>query len=516
MGVVFNTDKRIKMGVWGLGRGKRIVDEAKILNIDVVAGCDINPHMRENFMRDIPGAFVTGDENEFLAQDFDVVLIATFIFDHARHTIKALEAGKHVLCEVTPFITPAEGVQVVEAVEKSGKIYNLMENYPFSKANLYLTKRWQEGFFGELMYGEFEYAHEVRTLSYAYNVDGGVPVEPGYTVHSWRPVLDSHYYNSHSFGAIMKVTGCRPASVSAVSCGVTLPGHIEDENIRNRGTLCPSIIKMTNGALVKNLVGASTGDYHFCGRLWGTKASAEVRKNDLTIRIGACGAGEPLKIKPEWPAYGEHAEKTDHGGADFWELYYFARQYFTGETAPWDIYSACDVALTGIMAARSTENNGVFMDVPDFRDKALREKYRNDHWKSRNFEFDTERIFPEGHDKIITSRFTKLMTDLYPLYLDHGIPVWNMAMDGMKLYNDTLEPYGKLRIIEHVERLVHCLPQLAEDCKFARQLADMYPDCAAGKTLEKVLASLDLKKIMDVENTLAELREFLENRYKIR
>ena len=120
MGVVFNTDKRIKMGVWGLGRGKRIVDEAKILNIDVVAGCDINPHMRENFMRDIPGAFVTGDENEFLAQDFDVVLIATFIFDHARHTIKALEAGKHVLCEVTPFITPAEGVQVVEAVEKSG------------------------------------------------------------------------------------------------------------------------------------------------------------------------------------------------------------------------------------------------------------------------------------------------------------------------------------------------------------------------------------------------------------
>ena len=37
---VFNTDKRIKLGVWGLGRGGDLIACCKALNIDVVAGCD--------------------------------------------------------------------------------------------------------------------------------------------------------------------------------------------------------------------------------------------------------------------------------------------------------------------------------------------------------------------------------------------------------------------------------------------------------------------------------------------
>ena len=39
---VFNTDKRIKLGVWGLGRGGDLIACCKALNIDVVAGCDFN------------------------------------------------------------------------------------------------------------------------------------------------------------------------------------------------------------------------------------------------------------------------------------------------------------------------------------------------------------------------------------------------------------------------------------------------------------------------------------------
>ncbi len=160
---VFSTDHRIKLGIWGLGRGVNFVQSAAALNIDVVAGCDINPHMCENFRQAAPGAFITQDEDEFLAQDFDAVLIATYLRGHAKHTLKALAAGKHVMCEVTSFFTPAEGVAVVEAVEKSGKVYNLLENYPFSRENMYLRKLWQEGFFGEFMYAEYEYVHEYRT-----------------------------------------------------------------------------------------------------------------------------------------------------------------------------------------------------------------------------------------------------------------------------------------------------------------------------------------------------------------
>ena len=139
---IFGTNKRIRLGIWGLGRGAAFIKAAKELNIDVVAGCDFNPLMREEFVKNCPDAFVTSDDKEFLAyKDMDAVLIATFFTGHAEHTIRALEAGFHVMCEVTGFFTPAEGVRVVEAVEKSGKIYHLLENYPFTKESMYLAEQ---------------------------------------------------------------------------------------------------------------------------------------------------------------------------------------------------------------------------------------------------------------------------------------------------------------------------------------------------------------------------------------
>ena len=257
MSSIFNTDKRIKLGIWGLGRGQSFIRSAAALNIDVVAGCDLHPHMRETFKKNAPDAFVTDNEDEFLARDFDAVLIATYFPDHAKHALKALAAGKHVMSEVTSFYTPAQGVELVEAVEKSGKVYNLLENYPFTKDNMFLKKLWGEGFFGEFMYGEFEYVHDCRTLTYAYNVDGGLPIEPGYQVHNWRSVFDIHQYNTHSLGPLMQITGLRPVSVWAPMADVVMPGYLADTT---RGRLAPSMVQMSNGGVMRNLMGNCTND----------------------------------------------------------------------------------------------------------------------------------------------------------------------------------------------------------------------------------------------------------------
>ena len=106
---VFDTDKRIRLGIWGLGRGMSFYSTCKLLNIDVVAGCDYNPHMREGFLRANPGAFVTASEDEFLAQDFDAVLLATYCPDPARGAVKCLRAGKpnvHRCRACVPFTVP--------------------------------------------------------------------------------------------------------------------------------------------------------------------------------------------------------------------------------------------------------------------------------------------------------------------------------------------------------------------------------------------------------------------------
>ena len=90
---VFSTDNRLKLGIWGLGRGQSFIASAKALNIDVVAGCDFHKNVCASFQKNCPDAFVTADEDESLAQDLDAVLVATYCPDHAAHAIKAMKAG---------------------------------------------------------------------------------------------------------------------------------------------------------------------------------------------------------------------------------------------------------------------------------------------------------------------------------------------------------------------------------------------------------------------------------------
>ena len=478
-GNIFNTDKRIRLGIWGLGRGGVFIKAAKELNIDVVAGCDFNDEIRERFQKECPGAKVTADENEFLSnKDMDAVLVATFFTSHAEHAIKALNAGYHVMSEVTSFFTPAEGVRLVEAVEKSGKIYNLLENYPFTKENMYLAKLWKDGMFGEFQYGEFEYLHECRDLSYRYCIMPDFPtIEPGYTVHSWRSWLDFHYYCTHSLGPVMQITGLRPERVTAPQGTVELPGYLTG----GMGRSCPSLIQMSNGGLVRNLMGATTADYHMSKRIWGTRAAAESFEGNLYLRLGATGGSMKTPIKPEWPELADLAESAGHGGGDFWELYYFARQVLTGEKAPWDVYSACDVTLAGIMAYRSGQKGGEPMTIPDFRKPEVREQYRNDN-EAMQRPFDPKKIFPEGHDTTKTSHFNRLMVKI-----QENSVILRKAMDGASVYSQIRETAVQLEVIKMLEKALSMLPELYADYASAKELLALYPDSLAARALSGII-----------------------------
>jgi len=45
-----------------------------------------------------------------------------------------------------------------------------------------------------------------------------------------------------------------------------------------------------------------------------------------------------------------------------------------------DVYKAIDMTSVGILGYRSALQGGIPLEVPDFRDKAVRERYRNDDW----------------------------------------------------------------------------------------------------------------------------------------
>ncbi len=472
---VFDTNRRIKLGIWGLGRGMSFYRTCSLLNIDVVAGCDFNEHMRRAFSQHNPKAFVTANADEFLAQDFDAVLLATFCPAHAADAIKCLRAGKHVLSEVTAFHTMAEGVQLVEEVEKSGRIYNLAENYPFTPVNMYLARKWKEGLFGELMYAEYEYAHECRSLCYTY-IDG-VPIQPGNRVHSWRSWLNYHYYCTHSLGPVMVITGTRPVRVVALPSGQKLAGYLMGKG-EGMGGIAPSLINMSNGGIVRNLMGATTNDSHV-QRLWGTLGSAELNVgHQLQLRLGASGDSPKFPVAPKLDSLGELAAKTGHGGGDFWVLYYFARQIFTGEQAPFDIYSACDVTIPGILAARSSMEGGRPYDVPDFRKKEQREPWRNDNWAQKRYD-TVDGVFPKGADYGITGRFSATMRDLIRYAL-----MYRAYADWGKVQTDMVEPTGRLDIIAP---LVMEYDKLVDAYTMARRIANAYPGSDGARVLMEML-----------------------------
>lgn len=495
---IFGTDRRIKLGIWGLGRGGNFVSCAKSLNIDVVAGCDFSPHIRGNFSRRFPDIPVTDNEDEFLKMDIDAVLVATWFPGHAEHCIKALNAGKHVMCEVTSFMKPSEGVRLVEAVEKSGKVYNLLENYPFAKMNMLARKLWQDGLFGEFVYAEYDYHHDCRTLQYTY-IDSE-PIEPGYELHNWRSWLNSHYYNTHSLGPVMQITGLRPVEVTAPVCTVQQPGVLYP------GGPCISVIRMNNGGIMRNLMGCSSNDTHG-RRIWGTKAAYDF-SGDCTIRLGASGHGRTYAVQPEWPELGELADTMGHGGGDFWELYYFAREILTGEKAPWDIYSACDVCLAGIMSVRSQMLGGVPVKVPDFRDPAIREQYRNDDFVQDHFDPATA-LFPEGHDPAITGKFAGVMTKLIQAWKITGTTLVRQVYDGMKIYPYLANTDSRMAVINDVRELIANLDHFAEAYREARIIIDAYPDSLAAKMLLSELAIGEEAKISDPETTRKELTDWL-------
>ena len=478
-GRLFRNDRPIRLGIWGLGRGGSFYETCKFLNLDVVAGCDYNQHMRERFTQAFGEAYVTDSADEFLARDdVDAVLLATYCTEHAEDAIRCLEAGKHVISEVTAFHTMAEGVRLVEAVERTGLVYNLAENYPFTAANMWLARQWAQGLFGELMYAEYEYVHECRSLCYTY-IDGE-PVVPGSQAHYWRSWLDGHYYDTHSLGPMMHITGLRPTRVVALPGHQMLPGY----PLRDRpeaGGIAPSLISMSNGSVVRNLMGATTNDAHQ-QRIWGTKAAAEIVDGQLRVRLGGAGGAPRHVIEPHWDELGEFAATTGHGGGDFWVLYYFVRQILDGEAAPFDVYGAAHVTIPGILARRSALANGTPYDIPDFRHQAQREPYRDDHAAQERFDH-VKGLFGEARNDPLAQQFARTMRDLIGLAL-----AYRSYRDCRRVVADLQSPQEAIAL---ADQLIEALPRLQEMQRTARRIVDAYPTTTAARLLREMLERSD-------------------------
>jgi predicted dehydrogenase len=138
--------------------------------------------MLELAKKDYEGEGVTFYDNyeDFLTHDMDVVVLANYATEHAPFAIKALDKGFNVISEVLPVQTMKEAVELVEAVERSGKKYYFAENCCYMPAPKKMKELYEAGVLGKFEYGEGEYLHNLEELIAGrgenhWRVDGAIP-----------------------------------------------------------------------------------------------------------------------------------------------------------------------------------------------------------------------------------------------------------------------------------------------------------------------------------------------------
>ena len=371
-----------------------------IPEVELVAVCDRNREgnartkkLGEAFGMDIT---VYDDFDKFLEHDMDAVILCNYATEHATCAIKCLNSGRHVMAEVPAAENIAQLVELIEAVEKSGKVYAMAENYCYMDDTMEMRRRYKKGDIGELVYAEGAYIHDWSAV-YGKGTRG--------RADHWMNNMYSTFYGTHAVNPIMYVTGLKPVSVSGFETWTG--GHLPASLGYKGGGAGIQMITMENGSVVRAINGGlkrepweNNLNYIF----YGTKGCMETHTrldHDISVYMEGdrfCEGITETYYPDRFTAVDQAKEYLKTGYAmkelfskgtiasefhrcgDFYPGYFFAQAILGREEGQniVDVYSAAACNLCNILAYRSILNKNQPMEIPDLRDPIVREKYRND------------------------------------------------------------------------------------------------------------------------------------------
>lgn len=370
-----------RIGVFGAHRGMSMIQVLLAYpEAELVAVCDkyVPALGRVRDAAEKAGMQVALYESfdDFLCHDMDAVILANYANEHATFAVRCLDKGLHVLSECLPCETMAQAVELIEAVERSGKIYAYAENCCYMPWPFEMWRLYKEGSLGDVTYAECEYLHDCTSIW------------PGITYgdpNHWRNRMHPTFYCTHSLGPILTATGRRPVQVTGYECP-RLERSLETMGIRIGGGI--EMVTLDNGAVVKSIHG------QFC-REKAMPWNFQIYCQNGMMESGRFKDQKQLNVfrhDGEWERYDpvteiarDYARKaTDvkvHGGADFYAPYFFIEKILGRPDGEWsiDVYQAVDMGICGILAWRSALNGNMPIAVPDLRDPAQRDAWRNDH-----------------------------------------------------------------------------------------------------------------------------------------
>lgn len=358
---------RYRVGLVGVSRGSSLVRPFGVFpETEIAALCDVN----EQRLADVAASFQIADDHlftdydHFLESDVDIVVVGTPIQFHADQAVRALEAGKHVLSEVTAAYTLEDCRRIVEAAQRSGRTYMMAENCCY----FHFIRQWKEwagaGRLGHIFYAEAEYIHNIQHL--LRNPQSGE--------NYWRIQRPPIYYCTHSLGPLLYLMEDRITHALGLDAGFGImpdlgPGCLNME---------VALFKTEKGAVIKLLrsqVAFREPPLHFYS-LYGTQGSLEndrsghgrTQQGKLYIAgEHAPQAGHAVIACPEAdPDAPPEAYSGGHGTSEYYLVRDFIEAIRQGTRPPIDAVKAAEWTAPGLCAHASALQGGAWVDVPRF------------------------------------------------------------------------------------------------------------------------------------------------------
>jgi len=406
----------LKLGIVGAGSfSKQFVPlfQAHPL-IERVTITDLVPERRDAFSAEFGIESYTSFD-EMLESEMEAVAIFTQRHLHGPLVIRALKAGKHVYSAV-PMANSIEEIQeITELVKETRLIYMMGETGYYYPATLFCRDQMRKGAFGDFVYAEAQYYHDMDHGFYeAFQHSGG---------EQWRRVagVPPMHYPTHSIGALVSATG---SYVERVSCFGYRDDDHEDQvfgegknDWENPFSNETAMLYMANGGICRanefRRVGIKKST-SYIGTFYGTKGSYEwayadhyfvqsagkrtegKRTEGKQMKVRnvsrllnsveferhrhdpdfmeqvANGAYDYLSMSPIMNAARLPKEfetlRAGHRGVHKFLVDDFAKAVATGKLPPVNAWAAARYNLPGLVAHESAMRGGEVLPVPDLGD----------------------------------------------------------------------------------------------------------------------------------------------------
>lgn len=373
--------EKVRVGVMGSGRGMTMIRQLLHReDAQLVAICDnyapsLAAAKAEAERCGVPVALYSCFDDFLNHPEMDAVVLANYANAHAPFAIRCLEKGLHVMSEVLPVQTMKEAVELIETVERTGKLYVYGENYCYMPAPKEMRKLYRDGKIGAFEYGEGEYMHNCEPDWH--NLTQANP-------NHWRNTMYATYYCTHSIGPLIHITGLRPVSVTAFE----MPHNERMMRMGARaGHTAVEMITLENGAVLKSLhgVGCSVNSIWYSvygseGRL--ESAREDVQNGGVSVLYSHLTDRNPNTLPRQYcprDELSDQANHAGHGGSDFYTIYNFISKILgKPDSDVIDVYEAMDMFLPGLMGYRSILQGGIPVAIPNLRNPEERDAFRLD------------------------------------------------------------------------------------------------------------------------------------------